>query len=298
VGDASWTLRLILLAIGLGVIAGVYLYGVSRKRRRNRLYRSQLPAWPPRSLRRFEDPEAGSGTNDGGDDLPEPVDEVIAVRVRKAEPLTELPVVRREQEEPGTADAATPQVPNDAEPPSKTRAKRPRKRAQQMDLGFEEKTPTDAADEAPPPAASVTPPPQPTILALFLRPSFGPAFVGPTIVRNVNAVGMRHGDLQIFHHFGAGELKTSKPLFSLANMFEPGHFDMKRIEAFQTPGVVMFLPLPAVLDGAVAFELFLNTAQRLSEGMRAQLLSDPETPLEGPAIERLRRQAAVYQART
>jgi cell division protein ZipA len=296
VGDASWTLRFVLLAIGLGIIAGVYLYGVSRKRRRNRLYRSQLPAWPPRSLRRFEDPEAETGTNDGAEDVPEPMDEVIAVRVRKAESLTELPVLRREQEEPGAPDTATPLVPNDAEPPPRTRAKRPRKRSQQMDLGFEEKTPADTAEEAPPLVASVAPTPSPTILALFLRPSFGPAFVGPTIVRNVNAVGMRHGDLQIFHHFGAGELKTSKPLFSLANMFEPGHFDMKRIEAFQTPGVVMFLPLPAALDGAVAFELFLNTAQRLSEGMRAQLLADPETLLEGSAIERLRRQAAVYQA--
>lgn len=292
-GDASWTLRLVLLVIGLGVIAGVYLYGVSRKRKRNRLYRSQLPTWPPRSLRRFEEaePEIEAGRKD--DEAPEPVDEIIAVRVRKAEPLMELPVVRREDEERESASSPTPQVPNDAEPPPKSRGKRPRKRAQQMDLGFGTPPMESGAEEvlAPAPAAA----PAPVILALYLRPSFGPAFVGPAIVRNVNAVGMRHGDLQIFHHFGAGELRTTKPLFSLANMLEPGNFDMKRIEAFQTPGVVMFLPLPAALDGAVAFELFLNTAQRLSEGLRAQLLSDPETLLESAAIERLRRQAAAFQ---
>ncbi|MBM4228340.1 MAG: cell division protein ZipA [Gammaproteobacteria bacterium] len=291
-GDASWTLRLILLAIGLGVIAGVYVFGISRKRKRNRLYRSQLPAWPPRKLHRFEEADPDAGDEPAGAELPEPVDEIIAVRVRKAEPLTELPVLRREEErEP--VDSPAPQVPNDAEPPPKSRPKRPRKRVQQMALGFDEQAPEAVTEETP--VAAPAPPPAPAILALYLRPRFGPAFVGPAIVRNVNAVGMRHGDLQIFHHFGAGELRTTKPLFSLANMLEPGHFDMKRIEAFQTPGVVMFLPLPAALDGAVAFELFLNTAQRLSEGLRAQLLSDPETLLESSAIERLRRQAAVFQ---
>lgn len=292
-GDASWILRFVLLAIGLGVIAGVYLYGVSRKRKRNRLYRSQLPAWPPRSLRRFEESEPGMEGGRGEDEASEPLDEIIAVRVRKVEPLTELPVVRREEEDREPVGDTTPQVPNDADLPPKSRGKRPRKRAQQMDLGFEKSSTELEAEEVPAPAPAAAP--APTILALYLRPSFGPAFVGSAIVRNVNAVGMRHGDLQIFHHFGAGELRTVKPLFSLANMLEPGHFDMKRIEAFQTPGVVMFLPLPAALDGAVAFELFLNTAQRLSEGLRAQLLSDPETLLESSAIERLRRQAAAYR---
>jgi FtsZ-interacting cell division protein ZipA len=56
----------------------------------------------------------------------------------------------------------------------------------------------------------------------------------------------------------------------------------------------MFLQLPSELDGPVSFELFLSTAQRLAEGLRAELLSAPDTVLEVPVVERLREQAAAF----
>ena len=64
--------------------------------------------------------------------------------------------------------------------------------------------------------------------------------------------------------------------------------------AFQTPGLTMFLNLPTALDGAVAFELFLNTAQRLTESLDANLFSAPQNALDSLAIERMRRIAAQF----
>ena len=277
--ESPWGLRLVLALFGLAVIAGVYLYGLTRKRRRNQVYSHQFGRLGARQSPRFE---AWSGEPDESDgDAPLP-DEVGPVRVRKVEPLPELPELRNEPPEPLPPEPATDELLEEDQP--KPRAKRKRKRSSQLDLSLPE-----AQEDTPPP-----PPPEPSLITLFLRPRADGAFSGPAIVRNVNAVGMRHGDMRIFHHFGTEELRCKAPLFSLANMFEPGYFDLNRIEAFRTQGLVMFLPLPPELDGPVSFELFLSTAQRLAEGLRADLLSAPDTVLEVPVVERLREQAAAF----
>ena len=49
-----------------------------------------------------------------------------------------------------------------------------------------------------------------------------------------------------------------------------------------------------LLDGPVAFELFLSTAQRLAEGLQAELLVEPKTPLDSASIDHLRRIAAQF----
>ncbi len=217
------------------------------------------------------------------------------MRVRKIEPEADLPAIKNE-----AAAERPPQVTEKPTPAKKRedrtaaapgpRSRRNRGKTTQMDLGFDE-TALVAPELVPERPLA---PAEPIILTLYLRPRHGPAFVGPSIVRNANVVGLRHGNLQIFHHFGAGDLRTDEPLFSLANMFEPGNFDLQRIEAFQTAGLVMFLNLPAALDGPVSFELFLNTAQRLAEGLHGELLTDPQTPLDSTAIEQMRRAAAAF----
>lgn len=278
--DSPWALRIVLLLLGIAVIAGIYVLGTARRRQRNRSYGGFSPIRARRNLDPDFEPEPE----------PDPIDdEIIAVRVRKVEPLGPLPELRNDaasepalNQPPTTSPAAEDETPRRAS----SRSRRPRGRSRQLDFGFG--SDTGGAQRA------VEVPAEPALLTLYLRPQQGESFAGPVIVRNVNAVGMRHGELGIFHHFGAGDLRTEKPLFSLANMFEPGDFDLQRIEAFQTQGLVMFLNLPAALDGAVAFELFLNTAQRLAEGLQAELLGDPRQVLAPGAIEQMRRTASAY----
>ena len=280
-GDSSWALRIALLLIGIAVVGAVYIFGVVRRRQRNRSYSPRVQVSPRTTHSGFEDSDYGSDPND---------DEIIAVRVRNVEPLADLPVIKNEAvTEHPARDAPKAVAPA---PGMSARVRGKRRNTTQLDFSFAD---TDSAAGTPAPIRRRKHPlPEPVILMLYLRPAYGPAFIGSNIVRNVNAVGMRHGDLQIFHHYGAGDLRTERALFSLANMFEPGHFDMQRIEAFQTAGLVMFLNLPAALDGPVAFELFLNTAQRLAEGLQAELLAEPKTPLDSASIDHLRRIAAQF----
>jgi len=110
----------------------------------------------------------------------------------------------------------------------------------------------------------------------------------------MHSVGLRFGAMDIFHHFGAGDLRTESPLFSVANMVEPGHFDLHDLDSFSTPGLALILRLPGSLDGAVAFELFLNTAQRLAEALSGDLYGDPKKLLDSTAIDKLRQLAAPF----
>ncbi|MBI4695978.1 MAG: cell division protein ZipA [Gammaproteobacteria bacterium] len=175
------------------------------------------------------------------------------------------------------------------EPPARPERKSRKKKEDQMAFTFDGLE--SAAPPAPPP-----PPPQPEqqVLSLLLQAPRGKAVSGQDLLKAMNTVGLRYGDMRIFHHFGAGDLKTEVPLFSVANMFEPGYFDLDNLDAFETAGIAFFMQLPSPLDGAVAYELFLNTAQRLAEALKVEVYSEPGKPLDSAAIDRMRRAAGRY----
>ena len=133
------------------------------------------------------------------------------------------------------------------------------------------------------------------LLTLYIRARDGREFIGTDLVSALNAVGMTHGEMDIFHHFGSGELRCDHSIFQAANMFEPGTFELAKIEAFRTTGVALFMQLPAPLDGSVAFELLLNSAQRLSELLDGQVYAAPNKPLANVDIAQMRQIAQRYR---
>ena len=79
-----------------------------------------------------------------------------------------------------------------------------------------------------------------------------------------------------------------KPLFSLANMVEPGNFDINTMEQMNTPGLVMFQCLPSPIDPQVIFELMLNTAQRLAEILAADVCDDSRKLIDESKLNSIR----------
>lgn len=103
------------------------------------------------------------------------------------------------------------------------------------------------------------------IITLYITAPPIKTFNGADILAAVKTVGLEFGDMHIFHHYGIGEMHQQKPLFSMANMFEPGYFELNKIASLSTRGLSIFLCLPTPVDGHVVFELMLNTAQRLAD---------------------------------
>lgn len=277
------SLRTLLIIVGVLIIAGVYLFTV-RKRRRDSRHTYE------RGFSRLDVPDVILQANE---DLPEDSDNWEIVTKARAQP--DPPVARR-AEVPmarNTVIDELPQVRNDdIAPPEPSNARR---RVDQLELfATPEPSPSIRKSSRAKAVIATAAHTDNGLITLFVRAREGQTIPGTSLVKAFNAVGMQHGDMAIFHHFGAGELLCTKPVFSAANMFEPGTFDLAKIEAFRTAGVALFLQLPGPLDGPVAFELLLNTAQRLTELVGSELYATPQNRLDSKNIARLRGRAALF----
>ena len=266
--NSAWPLRIALVLSGLVAVAGVYLWSAWRRRREANLrYGRRLRE--ARAPRRGEfEAEEDFSQEIGFEARVPPEDDYDIVLVKPVERMAEMPAVTQEIDRPLA----------------------PRRGTNQLAFGF-----GDEHGAVPPPK---TPPPA-EVLALYLRPQKVPHFAGPALETALAEVGMRFGDMNIYHHYGVGDLRAEKPVFSLANMFEPGQFDPLNMQDFTTQGLALFIRFPTPpVDGPVAFELFLNVAQRLAESLGAELLSEPRKALDSPVIERMRRIAARHAPRS
>ena len=132
------------------------------------------------------------------------------------------------------------------------------------------------------------------ILVLYITSPSHISFNGLSISKAADEVGMVYGHMNIFHHFGPGKLHSGQPLFSLANMHEPGSFDLGRMADLKTKGLAVFMYSPASIDASVVFELFLNTTQRLSSLLGGTVRTADNDVLTNTAIRALREKAESF----
>jgi cell division protein ZipA len=96
---------------------------------------------------------------------------------------------------------------------------------------------------------------------------------GAELLPTLLTLGMKYGEMNIFHRHedNAGNGKVT---FSLANIMNPGTFDLDNMESFSTQGVSLFMTLPNVGDAFTVFNQMLNAAKQLALEFNAQLLDD------------------------
>lgn len=103
----------------------------------------------------------------------------------------------------------------------------------------------------------------------------------------LESLGFRYGDMQIYHHYGIDTLSSDKPLFSLANMHEPGFFEPESADAQIIKGVVLFFSAPAKLGSRLIFELMLDTAQQIAAKMGAVVCDSKHNVLSDNALQQI-----------
>ncbi len=129
------------------------------------------------------------------------------------------------------------------------------------------------------------------LIVLYVTSPAQTMFNGLSISKAADEVGMIYGHMNVFHHFGPGKLHSGQPLFSMANMFEPGSFDLGRMADLRTKGVVLFMYSPASIEPKVVFELFLNTTQRVAEMLNGEIRTEDNQVLTSTGIKSLRLKA-------
>lgn len=92
---------------------------------------------------------------------------------------------------------------------------------------------------------------------------------GPDLIRAMEKFKLVHGDMGIFHRLTEG---SEQPLFSIANMIEPGSFDADKLATIQTPGLTLFLRLPRTFDALHALDEMWDIAKGLAAELNTDIL--------------------------
>ena len=121
-------------------------------------------------------------------------------------------------------------------------------------------------------------------------------FSGPMILQMMEELGLDYGEMGIFHYY-AQRLSGKQSIFSVANMVKPGTFDLSEIENFTSPGLTMILQLPGPEEGLKAYNIMLESAQRLATFLKGDLLDAQRNPLSKQMISHEKEQVQLFSLR-
>ena len=116
------------------------------------------------------------------------------------------------------------------------------------------------------------------VLILYVLLPEGQEINGAMLLPSLLTLGFKYGEMNIFHRHqdsaGSGAV-----LFSLANMFIPGTFELENIDKLSTRGVSLFMTLPGPGEPLQNFNLMHNAAKKLAEEFGGQVLDGQRSVL-------------------
>lgn len=137
---------------------------------------------------------------------------------------------------------------------------------------------------------------QPEVFMLNVVARKPEGFRGDDILHILLACDLRFGDMSFFHRheFEAGRGAIQ---FSVANMMQPGVFDIDNMADFTTPGLVFFVTLPGPDDMMKAFDYMLEAAQAVARNLDGDVLDETRSALTRQTLEHSRQQIRDLERR-
>jgi cell division protein ZipA len=250
-------LRWILLAIGVVIILGIYLYARLKTMNLSLPRRSRPRRAAPHHAAApvLDDFEAGAGTVPGAD----ATGEITAGEVPAGEPVITV----------------------------SARPARARREAQPL----QDAQPVSPAQPAREPRSDVSPD---HVFSLFVLAPHGVPFRGPLLLGALAKAGLEHGEMQIYHRIAVVDGKE-KTLFSVANIREPGTFDPDAMENFTTQGLALFMQVHPGSDAVSAFEAMVDAARSLADSLDGTVCDATRSVLTRQTIGHMREEVIARQ---
>lgn len=123
-----------------------------------------------------------------------------------------------------------------------------------------------------------------------LAPNSTP-FSGDALFTALRSQGLKFGNMNIFHRI---DPLTKVARFSVANVVEPGTFDMADMESFVSPGLLFFLQLPGPERPAEVFEEMLRIAHEIAENLGGEIKDEQRNLMTRQAMEHYRQRIADF----
>jgi cell division protein ZipA len=110
-------------------------------------------------------------------------------------------------------------------------------------------------------------------------------FQGRALRNILRDAGLEFGPMNIFHYYKIG---ASEPVFSLANMVEPGVFDVREMTRISIPGVVLFMACKGDSSDVADFDQMIDVAKTLAEKLDGRMKDQSHSSLSSQGINAIR----------
>ncbi|MEM7282342.1 MAG: cell division protein ZipA [Pseudomonadota bacterium] len=131
------------------------------------------------------------------------------------------------------------------------------------------------------------------IVSLHVAAGGAARFPGSQVVQVLHDNGLMHGKFGIFHRNVEG--RSDQVAFSVANMLEPGTFDLGNIDNLSTPGVTFFMVLPSPVDGVRVFTDMLEVARSIALELGGDVLDQQGSSMSNQAAGHIREEIIAFQ---
>ncbi|MCF2947112.1 cell division protein ZipA [Paraglaciecola aquimarina] len=125
---------------------------------------------------------------------------------------------------------------------------------------------------------------QQEVLVLNVKVADDSSIPGSALLPMLLTLGFKFGDQDIFHRHVNSNGK-GPVLFSLANMFKPGNFDIDNLENFTTQGVSLFMILPIEGEPHQVFNMMHNAARKIADEFSAQIYDSRRSLLTKQSLQ-------------
>jgi cell division protein ZipA len=124
----------------------------------------------------------------------------------------------------------------------------------------------------------------PEFLAISLKVPKENPISGAQLLPALITLGMKYGENNIFHRHVNNNGK-GPVVFSLANLFKPGVFDIDNMENESIRGLSLFMTLPTESDAHQVFNMMHNAARKLADEFNAEILDDNRSTLTKQGLQ-------------
>lgn len=134
------------------------------------------------------------------------------------------------------------------------------------------------------------------VIVLNVMAREGYIFHGEDLMPCLLTSGLKFGEMAIFHQ-RLGNDSRGPVIFSVANILNPGTFDLNDMANFTTVGVSMFLALPSPINNLEAFDMMLKTARQLCATLDGEMKDDHRNVMTAQTIEHYRQRIRDFELR-
>lgn len=132
-------------------------------------------------------------------------------------------------------------------------------------------------------------------IPLTIMAKHGTQIGGDVIGHAAKSIGLELKEDGIYRYEVKDGQGYRQALLGLANILEPGTFDENTLASLVTPGLVLYLHLPAPIEPREAFDCLIDVGQKLEQALDAELCDETRSVLTKQTIGHLKEKVEAFR---